>query len=137
MNIRLAFLTPSLLALSAAAVIGCAFLNERPAAAQLTIQYATLKYIGDDQAKKDRVIEIAEAAKQLSSTSATLAALEEAIRARIDWNSLDPADRLLADGLVNLVHAELAARFQQDVLDPEQVVALNQVLDWIIAAASL
>jgi hypothetical protein len=39
--------------------------------------------------------------------------------------------------LLDMIRDELQARFDSDLLEPEQVVAVHRVLDWVEEAAQL
>lgn len=118
-------------------LVGCSILDQHQASAKLAIQYATLKYVDDDQDKRDRVLDVVANARELAATASTLDALHEAIHQSISWDRLDDADKLLASNLLDMIRDELKARFDSDVLNPDQVVAVNTVLDWVEEAAQL
>jgi hypothetical protein len=118
-------------------LVGCSILDNHQASAKLAIQYATLKYVDGDQAKGDRVLAVVANARELSATATTLDALHEAVRQSISWDKLDDADKLLASNLLDMIRDELQARFDSDLLEPEQVVAVHRVLDWVEEAAQL
>lgn len=115
---------------------GCASIMERESSARIAVTYATWKAIGDDDARGDRVIEIAGGAREaLGRENASLALLDEYVRRQIDWDRLDRADRLLIDALLTELRAELEARIGGGLLDGESRLRLAKVLDWISAAA--
>lgn len=118
-------------------LVGCSILDEHQASAKLAIQYATLKYVDGDADKRDRVLKVTANARELAATASTLDALDQAVRDSIDWSKLDDADKLLATNLLDLIREELRARFGDGVLNPDQVVAVKRVLDWIDEAAQL
>lgn len=117
---------------------GCASLERGDATARLAVTYAALKTIesGDDPAA--RAAEVAAIARDaqrfLDSETVTVALLEHAVRSRLPAD-LSPADRLLADALVDAVVAELETRVGLGVLDAGQRLVVNQVLGWIVGAA--
>lgn len=118
-------------------LVGCAALDQHQATAKLAIQYATLKYVDDDAHKRERVQAVVANARELAASASTLDAIDQAVRESIDWSKLDDADKLLASALLDVVRDELKARFGDGVLDPEQIVGVNKVLDWIDEAAQL
>lgn len=118
-------------------LVGCSMLDQHQAGAKLAVQFATLKYVDDDADKRERVQAVVANARELAATATTLDALDQAVRESIDWSKLDDADKLLATALLDLVRDELRSRFDSELLDPEQVVAVNTVLDWIDEAARL
>lgn len=119
---------------------GCTSLQQGDATAKLAVTYATLKTIeaGDDHAvRAAEVVAIAREAKRfLNSETVTVALLEHSVRSRLPVD-LSPADRLLADSLIGAVVAELETRVGIGVIDAEQRLVVNQVLGWIIDAASV
>lgn len=114
---------------------------ERALAAQLVVRQATLRYIeaADDPADRaaavhgaiDRVLAYADA------DETTLAALEASARALVPWDELSLADRDLLDVLISAISARLAERIGDGALDPDDRVAVVEVLQWVQAAARL
>lgn len=118
-------------------LVGCSVLDQHQATAKLAIQYATMKYIDSDEDKRERVQKVVANARELAATATTLDALDQAVRQSIDWSKLDDADKLLATNLLDMIREELRAKFGDGVLNPDQVVGVNKVLDWIDEAAQL
>lgn len=114
---------------------GCATLSERPDAARLVVQYATLKAV-ERGTSPVRIVEVGE--RVLDATRGgpvTLAALEAAALREIDHLSL--ADRLVAEALIELVVAEINARIEGGLLDAEALTTVTQVVNWAIQAARM
>ena len=125
-----------------ALMAGCGTLRERPAAAQLVTQFAVLKYAerfeeGARAERMGRIRSIATTVKGLAEGETTLPLLQAAVASQLDKAGLSPADRLLADGLVQLIAQELQSRIGAGVLSPEQLVAVRKVMDWIVSAATI
>lgn len=124
-------------------VVGCTVLENSPVTARLTVSYATLKVIENapteqQQARRERIHDIASDAKTIVSGEAvTIALLEAAIRERIDTSKLSPADAFLANALIETVMQELLTRVGTGMLDQTQVIAVNTVLDWVIEATAV
>jgi len=120
-------------------VAGCAFLKSDAPTARLTVQYATLKVIGDDAGKRDRVIAIAEdALTRLDSTpEATVTAIISGVREQVPWAKLDEADKLLVDVLLAELEVQLTDRLGGGVLNEEARLAAATVAKWVIAAAKM
>ncbi|BET67170.1 hypothetical protein ASA1KI_20880 [Opitutales bacterium ASA1] len=139
MKITVLRLLPSVLCLAVFVLTGCSTVSERPAVAQLAVQYATLKVIENNPAHAARVAEIAAFVRESAGnqTAPSVALLETAVRAQIDWSRLDAADTLLVDSLVSLVAAELSARLGDGPLAPEHVLVVAQVAGWIERAAAI
>jgi len=132
------------------AVPGCSTVDKNPATAQLVTQYAVAKYLeqrGDQvtrYASAQRIDRIAERIKSTLSTTETqvsLDALHTVLNKEIFALELSRADAVLANGLVNVLLSEFETRFKTTSnpllpLNPEQVVAAGQVLEWIQAVTS-
>jgi predicted component of type VI protein secretion system len=132
------------LALVAGALTGCATLSapQNQAVEQITVQYATGKFIeakptGPERAARAAQVKaVALSVKSVAaSDSATIASLSELALSKVATANLQPSDRLLAQSLVTAVVNELSARVAGGVLTPENRVVVTQMLDWVIAAA--
>jgi hypothetical protein len=130
-------LQPLLAALLCLSLIACATLSERESTARLTVQYATLKVLGSDTERAERVRELVAEGKQYvgSDTSVTVAFLADQARARINWGSLDLADQLLIGAVLDEAQHELEKRIGEGLLSDDQRLQLMMVLDWIDTAA--
>lgn len=118
---------------------GCQTIKERPAVAQLAVQYATIKVVEKNPDRAARVIEIAAYIKANAgnSSAASVALLEVAVRKQIDFERLDAADTFLVDTLIGLVRDELVARLGDGPLSPENALIVAQVAGWIEDAAKM
>lgn len=130
-----------ILAMLALAVVltGCSFLQSlEPDTRQLAVQYATYKAIDGDLAKAARAVELVQEGRQYvqADSSVSVAALYEGVRDRINWQSLDPADRLLLEAILTQARDRLQSEIGAGLLDPDQKLQVLTVLDWIEAAAS-
>jgi hypothetical protein len=103
----------------------------------ITVQYATAKYIEDRPESRENIVRVATAAKALvgGDASATLLTLQEFVGGELAKIELSPADRVLANALVNLIVAELQAKVGEGLLEPDQRVRVANILDLVIAAA--
>lgn len=127
------------LPLLALLVSGCSFLQSiEPDTKQLAVQYATLKVIDGDADKAARVVELVQEGRDYvqSDASVSVAALYEGVRDRINWQSLDPADRILVEAILTRARERLRDEIGVGLLDPDQQLKVLTVLDWIEAAAS-
>lgn len=123
--------------LALTALSGCALLESQPATAQLTTQYATLKVIDGDPERADKILSLVAEARQYvdDADNVAIGVLDEAIRSRIRWERLDPADRLLIDAVLQRARERLEFEIGAGVLDAEQRVQLTTFLGWIEDAA--
>lgn len=103
----------------------------------LTVQYATAKYIENKPSSRKEIVAVAETVKAAigGDTAATLLTLQEVVSSELDKLSLSPADRVLANALVNLIVAELQVKVGEGVLDASQRVRIATILDLVIATA--
>ena len=137
------WLLAGLAALSAALLLGCATLEERPATAKLVTQYAVLKFADQSSPIKraDRIAKVVDIATQVKGMSAgesvSVGLLKGAVYSELLKLELAPPDALLANALVDLLAEELLARVGDGVLSPEQQLQVVQVMDWIIEAAAM
>lgn len=123
----------------ALSLLGCATLRSGDPGPKLAVQYATLKYIGQDIPRAHRVADAVVRAEALldGNIAVAIPELEAVIRDKIDISKLDAADRLLLDTLFTVVRDELQARLGDGALNPEQLVEVRLVLAWVKAAAEL
>ena len=129
-SLRFAFLAALL------PLCGCQTIKDQPLIAQVAVQYATIKVVQDHPERAARVVEIARTLRtSAEDEAATVALLEVLIRAKINWASLDAADRLLVDTLIIGVRQELLNRLGDGVLSAENKLVVAQVAGWIEAAA--
>ena len=122
------------LLLVALTALGCAALTERPATAKLVVQYATLKYVGDDVEKAARVVAVADSV-ELAATSGEVGSLD-ALEALIPLADLDPADRLLATQLVSVIREELEQRLDLGSAS-ELAEHVGTLASWVREAAAI
>ncbi|MBL1293060.1 MAG: hypothetical protein COB61_004225 [Thiotrichales bacterium] len=106
----------------------------------LAINYATLKVIensGAPVSKARRIVAIAKDTKTLvdAGTLALVPQLEQVVRDKINWSSLDASDTLLVSALLLAVRAELDQRIDGGTLDANTVLTVAHVLDIVIRAA--
>jgi hypothetical protein len=129
--------------LIALAITGCSVLSkpENQPLARAGVQYATAKLIEQGNPAKERAGRIKAIAIDLQSLfkadeQATIPALEALIREKVrePLESLSPADRMLAENLIAVVVQELQARLGKGVLAPDQMIVVNDILQWVIDA---
>jgi type IV pilus biogenesis protein CpaD/CtpE len=103
----------------------------------IAVQYATAKYIEQKPGSAENIVRVAEGVKALvgGDATATLITLQEYVGSELDKLSLSPADRVLANALVQLIVAELQAKVGEGLLEPDQRVRVASILDLVIAVA--
>ena len=122
---------------------GCAALesiNNNPETADVVIKIAVSQYIDAEQDpalrvlratvvrdKVRKVLSVVEGNPQLS-----LDDLEQDFRESIDWVTLDPSDKILADILISNVRAQLDAKVTVGEIDSDYSVAIRTLLSMII-----
>jgi hypothetical protein len=129
-------------AVAALSMTGCATLQNNSGSARLVVSYATLKVIEagkSSEAQAERALNIRRIASDAKSfldlESVSLEFLQSSVRARLADLDLSPADRMLADGLVNLIVQELQLKVDSGVLSDDQRYRVSTVLGWVIDAA--
>jgi hypothetical protein len=142
---RALLVTVAWLVLVPAGLVGCANVGgpnptyDDPAiraAARITIQYATLKLIGDSEGRAERVIALVDTG--LALAEADLSSVEELrtkILALIPPDALEPPERLLVANLSELIVIELKRRV--DVPGTIPILEIREVLGWVREAAVL
>lgn len=120
----------------------CATLDQHQASFRLVTQYAVLKFIEQSPAehraeRANRIFAIATSLKPLVSGETSLELLQQAVAKQLDSASLSPADRLLADALVQAIVDEAKIRIGGGVLTPDQQMKVISVLDWVISASRM
>lgn len=120
----------------------CASFNQNQRTMQLTVQYATLKYlekfdVAERPAHVQRIKDIAAAVKAVAAgtQAVSVVLLQDAVNVQLEKAGLSPADRLLASGLVQMLVQEIQARVGTGLLKSDEVVQVVQVLDWVSLAA--
>lgn len=132
----------SILACGVIALAGLAGCKEQQSA-KIVVTYAVLKVIEkgdtpqDQLARAAKIRDIAEKAKAATADeSVVIPVLEEIVRAEVGKLSLSPADRTLANLLVQTVIAELSERVGSGVIPPDKQVLVRDVLTWVIDATA-
>lgn len=118
---------------------GCQTLKDNSAAVQLATQYAVLKFIEQSPpesrtARVENIRRIATEARNLVSGESSVSLLQSLVSSELAKLNLSSADRMLADGLVSMIAAELQSRVGDGLLSADQKVQAQTVLDWVIAA---
>jgi len=126
----------------ALALGGCSWFEDNPRTSGLVVQYATMKVIeesGNPADKAMRIINVAQVALDLASNEGVLiSAIEQAVRASIDFSNLSPADTLLTNHLIEIVAEELNEKVGDGGgLEGEQLVTARNVLSAVIEAAQI
>lgn len=123
---------------------GCTTLSSQPTTSSLVVTYAAAKVIEagntpDERLNRAQRIKaiVAEARTWLTGEAVTVGLLENAARARLAQLNLSPADSMLANTLVQIAIEDLQMKVGAGVISPDQLLTVNQLLDWIEAAAEL
>jgi hypothetical protein len=127
-----------LLVLAVATLEGCAVIEQSPMTAKLTVQQATLRVIGEDVERAERVIALTgQISGYVEYEEITVELIDSYLRSQIDWPKLSLADAQLLVMLLDELRLRLDARIGDGVLDPNDKVVIQTVLDWVADAASL
>lgn len=120
---------------------GCATIARQveahPGVSRLSVTIATLKYIGEDSARAERVAAVAQAVGAVATDAvvSTLDELEREARRQIDWQRLDAADTLLVNALIVAIRSELERRLGGADLPPGERPTVALVFQWVEDAA--
>lgn len=123
---------------------GCSTLRSQPTTSSLVVTYAASKVIEaaptpDERLRRAQRIKsiVGEARTWLQGEGMTVELLESAARNRLATLNLSPADAMLATALVQIAVQDLQEKIGAGVVSPDQLVTVNQLLDWIDSAAKL
>lgn len=123
--------------ISPSALVGCATVKNHEATAELVVTYAAIKGV-EQGLDATEIRRVAEEVKTLTSGDVTtVTLLESAVRIKLSKLGLSPADQFLAGQLVEIVAKELQLRIGEGTLQPDQVLYVNKVMDWIITGTNL
>lgn len=119
---------------------GCAILQPS-AAARLAVHYATAKMLENSREPATKALRIRAMIHEAlaitdSHEQVSVAMVEQAVRARIDWDSLSAADHMAADTLIVALRTELEARCGGGLLDLDDMVPVRDVLNWVLEAVA-
>lgn len=126
-----------LLLMLLAAVSGCA-ITENTESAELVVKYSTLK-VCDTPERASRCRQIAsDVSKYANDTEyLTVALLMAAVADEVDWSSLDPADTILIQALLDRLQSELVERLGEGALPEDVRLATTTVAQWVTEASLL
>ncbi len=115
----------------------CQTLRDNQILAQAGVQYATAKLVraaGDPSAQSARGARIraisSELRKVVGTESVSVPALQAAVQRYIPA-SLKPEDRVLVNLLIAAVVQELEHRIGDQLMRPDQLLVVTQVLTWV------
>jgi len=137
------FLKSMLAAVLFLALSGCAALEkieESPIASQLITNQITLRFIAGSDDPVERAAQVRDVVEKVrgqvsANKSFTLAELDDAVRAEIDWQSLSAADQELLNFGLNKASAAIAELIGDGVIDPAGMATVATLLTWIDQAA--
>jgi predicted small secreted protein/molybdopterin converting factor small subunit len=107
--------------------------------AKLAVQIAVIKVAANNPEKAARVASIAKAVKEIAGdeNANTVDLLVAIARAKVDKLNLANEDRILANGLIDLVGEELKAKLGEGVLTSDKLLFVGEVAGWIIDTAAI
>lgn len=123
-----------------AILAGCASIENNPMTARLIVSQATMRYVesrADWPSTAANVIAAAEAVRDAASGEAIpLAQLRQIALEAAGLDDLSPADRALAEGLIDTVAMVVEERIGQGTLEGlEQLTTFREIATWAIEAA--
>jgi|GEM_PF-7121244 len=120
---------------------GCSTLeraiDENPETTKAAVYVGTLKYIGENSDKAQRVENTASEILSGLSGGTTIDQLDGRLRALIQWDQLDIADAILLHALLTELRSTMMATIGEGLLSPDDAVRIERVAGWVIDAARL
>ena len=127
---------------------GCTALqwaNNNPETADIAIRVATTQYISatnDPEKVQARALRVHEKVSGWvavidENPTISLDNLEQQVREDIDWVTLDPADQVLADVLIQNVRLQLEKRIENGQLAADYSIKLKTLLSVIVQTTKL
>ena len=121
-------------------VAGCSLLEvveDSPVASYIVVQQSTLRFIGDDVERAERVMEIAEQVEEYAAGTVTVALLIDYTRAQVRWDRMSLADAALLDSLLTQLSLSLEDKMGTGELSPEDLINVQTVVGWIKTNAEM
>ena len=115
-------------------------------AAKTAVQYAVLEYIGDDEAKAEKIRKVALTVLDTieGGSPVIVDALLEAAKSEIDFDKLDHGQKILVMNILELAKAAITVQLERvnpDLTDSEQLalhgMTVRDVIIWVIDATQL
>jgi len=115
-------------------------IESSPMTSQLITNQITLRFIAGSDDPVERAARVRDVVEKVggqvsAGKSFTLADLDEAVRAEIDWQALSPADQELLNFGLNKANAAIAELIGEGAIDPAGRVTVATLLRWIDQAA--
>jgi hypothetical protein len=137
------FFKPMLAAMLLLALSGCAVLEKiesSPMTSQLITNQITLRFIAGSDDPVQRAANVRDVVEKVrgqvsADKSFTLAGLDEAVRAEIDWQALSAMDQELLNFGLAKANAAIAELIGDGVIDPAGMATVATLLTWIDQAA--
>lgn len=129
-----------LITLATVAMIGCGSfvtLKENPTVS-LVVKYAVMKVIEDSTdpfGRAEKIVDIADRVLVYIEDDkvTTVYEIDTIIKKYIDWDSMQPSDKMLVDHLLETIETDLESKVQQNVISVEELV---KVVDYVKAVRS-
>lgn len=115
-------------------------INNNEALVKASIQYATLRIIDGDTERAERVLDGVNVARNVLDDAervTTVKDLTNIVREKLDWSSISPENQILANLLIDKIAERIVIDIERGVIDPESLVVVGNLLDWVGEAASL
>lgn len=124
-----------------AMLCACSFLKSEPVTAQLVVRAVTAQAIesaDNPQHLARRIVEIGGNALVIVQVDAqaTVDMIADAVIAKIQYQTLTPADRDAVDLLLIAIETELRERVGDGVIDPDERLLVRDVITWVIQSAA-
>jgi len=137
------FIKSAVVAITLLALSGCAafeHIESSPMTTQLITNQITLRFIASSDSPVERASKVRERIAEIrgqfdGDQTYTLADISQAVRKKIDWQAMSPADQELLDFALTRANTALTDLIGEGVVDPGGRETIGTLLTWIDNAA--
>jgi len=123
-----------------ATLTACALIDSRPLTASTAVQLGTIRLITaaeDPQERAESIVTITELVSEQvdAGSTATVAGVADLTRELIDFTELGAYEQILINALITSVQERLITEIGSGRIDEQDVVRIQQILQWANQAA--
>lgn len=131
---------------------GCSIFNavgdyssKNPVIIDIATRQAVYRYIDaaeTEQAKIERAGDVVQRLRNVDaflqgSPTASISTLLDVLNSQIEWDKLSRADKILVQDIVALVKLNLEQKAKEEMLDPDSIIGLRNIISIAISTASM
>jgi hypothetical protein len=125
-----------------ATLTACALIDSRPLTASTAVQLGTIRLITaaeDPQERAESIVTITEFVSEQvdAGSTATVAGVADLTRELIDYDQLGAYEQILINALITSVQERLITEIGSGRIDEQDVVRIQQILQWANQAAMM